>query len=206
MSCVEPLLSCDPLELCVSAPCLLPDHLQSLLPLHLDLVPFFPPISTALESNLGEAVFLPCSPQPISLGEVQRWARNRGSAPHSPAEYSIHSPHIGDGHCSLTTVGNKDARTQSHTLCFSPGKPQFGDKKQRCPPNAQTLPAQPLLLQHCPCPIVPRQAGDKQDSFSQASVLWLLWLRPFQLVCQVKKTPLNKLVIRVFRKKQQCAD
>lgn len=36
--------------------------------------------------------------------------------------------------------------------------------------NAQTLPAQPLLLQHCPCPTVPREAGDKQDSLSQASL------------------------------------
>lgn len=77
--------------------------------------------------------------------------------------------------------------------------------------NAQTLPAQTLLLQYQPCPSVPREAGDKQDSPLPGlplPSLWSLWLRPFQLVWVVKKPQLKKLVIRVFWKKQQpeCVD
>lgn len=191
--------------------CLLPDHLHSLLPLYPHLVPFFPPVSTALESDLGEAVFLPCSPQPISSGGSSEVGQRQGFSTHSPAEYSINSPHTGDGHWLTHNRGRWGTKMPgpSPTHCaFLQGIPQPGNRSRGVLPpagNAQTLPVQTLQYRHCPT--VPREAEDKQDSplpgFPLRS-LRPLWLRPFQLFWVVKNPQFKKkLVIRVFWKKQQ---
>lgn len=154
--------------------CLLPDHLHSLLPLYTHLVPFFPPVSTALESGLGEAIFLPCSPQPISSGGGSEVGQRQGFSTHSQAEYSINSPHTGDGHWLTHNRGRWGTKMPGpsptlHTVPFSRAFPSLGTGAE----VSSHLLAMPRPSQYRPCntdtaPLSPERLRTSRIPLSQA--------------------------------------
>lgn len=193
------------------APCLLPDHLQSLLPLHPHLLPFFPPISTALESNLGEAGFLPCSPQPVSSGGGSEVGQRQAFSPPFPSRvFHQLSPYRRWALAHSQQGPGGEQRGQDpvpHTVPLSRAFPSSGTGAE----VSSHLLAMPRPSQHRPCstdtaPLSPERLGTSRIPLSQPSLFPPCgpYGSDLSSLFGWPKTPnLKKLVVRAFWKKQQ---